>query len=43
MGVKKKKVLMNSFAGPEYSHRHREQTCGHSGKGRVGRIARVGL
>ena len=43
MGVKRKKVPMNLFAGPEYSHRRREQTCGHSGKQRMGRIARVGL
>ena len=29
-------VLMNLFAGQEWRHRHRKQTCGHNG-GRRGR------
>ena len=32
----RKIVLMNLFAGPQWRHRHREETCGHS-KGRRGR------
>lgn len=27
----RKKVLMNLFAGQQWRHEHREQTCGHSG------------
>ena len=27
----RKMVLMNLFAGKEWRHRHREQSCGHSG------------
>ena len=27
-------VLMNLSAGPQWRHRHSEQTCGHSGGGR---------
>ena len=30
----RKMVLMNLFAGQSWRHRHREQTCGHSGGGR---------
>ena len=32
----RKMILMNLFAGQEWRHRHREQTCGHS-RGRRGR------
>ena len=28
----RKMVPMNLFAGQEHRHRHREQTCGHSGR-----------
>ena len=27
----RKMVFMSLFAGQEYRHRHRGQTCGHSG------------
>ena len=27
----RKMVLMNTFAGQQWRHRHREQTCGHNG------------
>ena len=29
-------VLMNLFAGQQWRHRHKEQTCGHGEKERVG-------
>ena len=29
-------VFMNLFAGQQYRHRHRVQTCGHSGEGEDG-------
>ena len=29
-------VLMNIFAGQQWTHRHRKQTCGHRGKGEGG-------
>ena len=29
-------VLMNLFAGQQWRHRHKEQTCGHGKKERVG-------
>ena len=32
----RKAVQMNPFAGQEQRHRHREQTCGHSGDGESG-------
>ena len=32
----RKMVLMILFAGQQWTHRHREQACGHSG-GRRGR------
>ena len=31
-----KMVLMDLFAGQQWRHRHREQTCGHSGEGEDG-------
>ena len=31
-------VLMNLFAGKQWRHRHREQTCETVGKERVGQI-----
>ena len=36
-------VLMNVFAGQQWRHRHREQTCGHGGKGneRVRQLEKV--
>ena len=30
----RKMVLMKLFAGQQWRHRHREQTCGHRGGGR---------
>ena len=36
-------VLMNLFAGQEQRRRHGEQTCGHGGKEKVGRIQTVAL
>ena len=30
----RKMVLMNLFAGQQWSYRHRKQTCGHSGERR---------
>ena len=32
----RKMVLMKLFAGKQWRHRHREQTSGHGGGGRVG-------
>ena len=31
-----KMVLMDLFAGQQWRHRHRKQTCGHSGEGEDG-------
>ena len=39
----RKMVQMNLFARQEKRRRHRERTCGHGGKGRVGQIERVAL
>ena len=32
----RKMILMNLFAEQQWRHRHREQTCGHSGEGEGG-------
>ena len=34
---------MNLFGGQEWRYRCREQTCGHGGKLRIGRIEKVAL
>ena len=39
----RKMVLMNLNAGEQWRHRHREQTCRHSGEKRVGQMERGAL
>ena len=34
---------MDLFAGQKEKHRHRERTCGHSERKRVGKIEKVAL